>query len=365
MPRPHPRLQPLFIAAAIVLGSAVPACAADQRAATTPVGPADARARIAFATADEFQQHQMYPEAIDRYRQANQQDGGRCGECLQRAYKLAMQIGLYKDAEAIGREMLTQAADAGAQAAAHYRTALAAQNLGIATHKKNCFTESSREFSAALTQMPRLYPAHFGLGINNAQLHRDAEARHEFSIFLSKDRSSAILRERAQRFVRNPALARATMAPPFELTTLAGQHLSLDSLTGKVVLIDFWATWCAPCVAALPRIRNIANEYSGQPLVVLSVSLDSDEAAWKDFVARNNMTWLQFRDGTDGILAHQFGVHAVPATFTIDADGELQNQHVRDAQIEQKLKKLVAHAAEAATHRAEEPAEEKSPAAHQ
>ena len=88
------------------------------------------------------------------------------------------------------------------------------------------------------------------------------------------------------------------MAPPFALTTLDGQRITMDSLAGKVVLIDFWATWCGPCREALPHIRRHRAESSqGQPFVVLSVSLDTDDAKWKDFVDKNGMTWLQYRDG--------------------------------------------------------------------
>jgi thiol-disulfide isomerase/thioredoxin len=121
----------------------------------------------------------------------------------------------------------------------------------------------------------------------------------------------------------------------------------MDDLAGKVVLIDFWATWCGPCREALPHMREIAKKFQGQPLVVLSVSLDSDEEKWKDFVAKNEMTWLQYRDGGfTGSIAKMFGVEAIPHTFTIDADGVLQDEHIGDASIEGKLKKLIARARE-------------------
>jgi thiol-disulfide isomerase/thioredoxin len=121
----------------------------------------------------------------------------------------------------------------------------------------------------------------------------------------------------------------------------------MDELAGKVVLIDFWATWCAPCREALPHMREIAKKFQGEPLVVLSVSLDSDEQKWKDFMAKNEMTWPQYRDGGfNGSVAKMFGVQAIPHTFTIDADGVLQDEHIGDASVEGKLKKLIAHARE-------------------
>jgi len=81
--------------------------------------------------------------------------------------------------------------------------------------------------------------------------------------------------------------------------------------------------------------------------VVLSISLDTDAEKWTKFVNENGMTWLQYRDaGFDGKIANLFAVRAIPATFSIDADGVLEDQHVGDADIEGKLKKMVASASE-------------------
>jgi hypothetical protein len=79
--------------------------------------------------------------------------------------------------------------------------------------------------------------------------------------------------------------------------------------------------------------------------VILSVSLDSDDQKWRDFVAKDEMTWLNARDGYfKGPVATLYGVEAIPHTFTIDADGVLQEEHVGDASLEGKLKKLIARA---------------------
>jgi thiol-disulfide isomerase/thioredoxin len=317
-----------------------------------PGEPTDPKARKTFASAIDWQKHGEKNAAIDDFRKANKQDGGHCSECLRRAYSLAMDIGAFKDAGSIVRDWLPIAGNDRDRAALHYRLAAALQFQGINDKKEKYFAESGDEFKTALQLDPELAVAHFSLGVSLAHLHQDDAARAEFKAFLASDKDNMTLHSRAERYAERVELARATMAPPFSVTALDGRHISMDSLVGKVVLIDFWATWCGPCREALPHIQQIVRKFQGQPLVVLSVSLDSDEARWKDFVAKNGMTWLQYRDGgLTGRLSTQFGVNAIPATFTIDADGVLEDQHVGDANIEGKLKKLIAQAVEAANRK--------------
>lgn len=321
--------------------------------APKPGEPIDSKARKTFASAQDWENHYHYQSAIDDYRKANKQDGGHCGSCLGRAYLIARQIGSSKDQVEIAREMLPQAGTETERASVHYLLALALQDEGIHEKRDKCFSESCDEFKTALELEPRLAMTHFGYGVSLAHLHQDDAARGEFAAFLSEDKKSSDLHGRAQRYMERIELARAKMAPPFSLTTLDGRHISLDGLAGKVVLIDFWATWCGACREALPHIRQIAKKFDGQPLVVLSVSLDSNEAKWKEFVARNGMTWMQYRDGgSDGPISKQFDVTEIPTTFTIDADGVLEDQLVGDAEIEGKLRKLIAGAAEAGNRKA-------------
>ncbi len=161
-------------------------------------------------------------------------------------------------------------------------------------------------------------------GLVLAQLKQDDAAKARFEEFVKLQPENDPDRQRALRYISQPDLARARMAPPFAITTADGQRVSMDDLAGKVVLLDFWATWCGPCREALPHIREIAKKFQGQPLVVLSISLDTDEQKWKEFVAKNEMTWLQYRDNRfTGPIAKGFGVQAIPHTFTIDSDGVL------------------------------------------
>jgi peroxiredoxin len=214
-------------------------------------------------------------------------------------------------------------------------------------NKDGLFTHAHEEMTRALAALPDFSPAVLGDGEALACLKQDEQAVACFQQFAKMMPPGSHEQKRALRYASRLDLVRARMAPSFQFTTLDGQRVSLDDLQGKVVLVDFWATWCPECLAAVPHIRDIARKFQGQPLVIISVSLDADPEAWQKFVAKHEMTWPQYFDGGwTGPIAKAFGVRAIPHTFTIDADGVLQDEHIGDASIEAKLKKLVAQAQE-------------------
>jgi thiol-disulfide isomerase/thioredoxin len=316
-------------------------------------GPADPKAKKTFDDAIKLMREHKWIFALDGFRKADKQDGGHCLPCEYQAWNAAIQMGDFKAARAQAELMLSNVTSPGDKAHAEFfvgRTNLAE---GIRDKREEAFVAAEAAFSEALRIRPNYADYLYDEAVALAYLKRDDAAKQRFQEFLKYARKDDVDYARAQRFVERPELARAKMAPNFQLTTLDGRTLTLESLTGKVVLIDFWATWCGPCREALPHIRSIAKKFDGQPFVVLSISLDTDEAKWKDFVGKNGMTWMQYRDGSfEGRISKQFGVTGIPATFTIDADGVLEDQHVGDADIEGKLKKLIARAVEAANRKA-------------
>ena len=343
------------IVLSLMLSCCFPAPGASQTQAPKPGEPTDPKARKTFAEAVDWQNHGAKGAALDDYRKANKQDGGRCTVCLDRAYELALEIGDYKAAEGVMRDWLPLGESNAAKATMHFKLGMALQREGMdqkGGKQEACFNDSCSEFKAALDLDPGLAAAHYSQGISLAYLHQDDAARAEFRSFLSQDQDNFGLHERASRFIDRVELARARLAPAFALTTIDGRQITMDGLAGKVVLIDFWATWCGPCREALPHIREIARRFQGQPFAVLSVSMDDDDAKWREFVNKNEMTWLQYRDGRfTGPMATRFGVRAIPSTFSIDADGVLEDQHVGDADIEGKLKKMSARAIEVANRK--------------
>jgi thiol-disulfide isomerase/thioredoxin len=309
-------------------------------------GPTDPKARKSYQEAIDWARRHDYGAAVSGLKKADKQDGGHCEECALRIIEYGLKADDFKAADAAAQQLIADARSRKDVAQAHLQRATVQFREATEKNKADCYAEADREFRATLAAWPNAPTACFFDGISLAHLNRDAEAKAQFAKYLELAPKDEADRPRAERFIGNIDLARARLAPAFSITTLDGRPLSLDGLAGKVVLIDFWATWCGPCRESLPKIREIAQRFGGEPLVVLSISLDNDEAKWKDFVAKNNMTWPQYRDGGfNGPVSHLFGVTAIPHTFTIDADGVLQEEHVgSDADFQGKLKKLLARA---------------------
>jgi thiol-disulfide isomerase/thioredoxin len=310
-------------------------------------GPANEKAQKTYKEGLKYAEQHQNDAALDSFKKADKQDDGHCLACQKKMIKYGIELGEWKTAETAAEEEVAAAKGAKDMALAHYQLGLILKDEGVDKKKDEAFARAHEEMTKALTSAPNFPDAVFVDGQILAHLKQDDAAKKQFEQFVRMKPEDDPVRQRALRYISDPDLARARMAPAFAVTTTDGQRVALDELKGKAVLIDFWATWCGPCREALPHMKEIAKKFEGQPLVILSVSLDEDEQKWKEFVAKNEMTWLQYRDGKfTGTMAPLFGVRSIPQTFTIDSDGVLQDQHIGDASIEGKLKKLVGRARE-------------------
>jgi thiol-disulfide isomerase/thioredoxin len=310
-------------------------------------GPKSEKAQKSYKEALEDVHKHRTEFALDSFKKADKQDEGRCVACQKKMIQYGLELHEWKTAQTAADEMVAEAQGDKGIALAHFELGFVFFHEGMDKRKDELFTRAHEEFTKALAAAPNFPDAIISDGKALAHLKQDDAAKAQFAKYVQMRPVGDPQRQRVLRYISEPELARARMAPAFAVNTLDGQHISMDDLTGKVVLIDFWATWCGPCREALPHMQRIAKKFQGQPLVVLSVSLDSDEQKWKDFIAKNGMTWVHYRDGGfTGPVATLFGVKAIPQTFTIDADGVLQDEHIGDASIEGKIKKLVARAQE-------------------
>ena len=121
-------------------------------------------------------------------------------------------------------------------------------------------------------------------------------------------------------------------APEFTLDDLDGHPVSLSQFKGRVVLLDFWASWCGPCISDLPDLRRIKGKTTALPVVFLNVSLDTDDADWREAIGKHEIKGVHVRaDGFGSDVAKSYQVNGIPSYYLVDSQGLIvENPIVRD-----------------------------------
>ena len=122
------------------------------------------------------------------------------------------------------------------------------------------------------------------------------------------------------------------LAPEFTLDDLDGQPVSLSQFKGQVVLLDFWASWCGPCISDLPNLRRIKEKTATLPVVFLNVSIDTDDAAWREAIDKHEIEGVHVRaNGFGSDVAKSYQVTGIPSYYLVDSQGLIvENPIIRD-----------------------------------
>ena len=144
-------------------------------------------------------------------------------------------------------------------------------------------------------------------------------------------------------FITNAQVKVDQLAPEISLPGVKDNAINLSSLKGKVVLIDFWASWCGPCRAAIPNVIKLYNKYKAKGFEVFGVSIDSKKADWLKAIASDNIKYTQVmdKDGWNSTVAEKYGVFSIPSTFLLDKTGKVIAVDLDGEELENKVKALL------------------------
>lgn len=140
--------------------------------------------------------------------------------------------------------------------------------------------------------------------------------------------------------------SQGNIAPVFELRDLEGKRVSLNDFKGKVIVLNFWATWCAPCRAEIPSLERLYTGFKNKDFVVIGVSVDNSEKAVKSFVRQVGITFPVLLDSGKEVSFDDYGVVGLPMTFLIDQRGFIIEKIFGERQwdskeIQEKIKRLL------------------------
>ncbi|MEM7356840.1 MAG: redoxin family protein, partial [Acidobacteriota bacterium] len=276
----------------------------------------------AIERGDRMLEDQDYRGAIKAYKKAHKQAKEPSFECcygLARAYN---RVGSYKDGAKSAREAVAAAKSAEERLMAQNTLGLVLLAGGRASSAQ--LEEAVTVFRQILEVSP-INNVRFNLGFALLKLERDDEGVAVLKEFL-EGRASDRGAELAKSYIANPRRARANMIPDLDLLTLSGERITTADLAGKVILIDFWATWCAPCIQSLPHLRKLHKMTETSPFMLVSISSDVDRDKLRSFVSENFMPWPQVWDGSRTLGKREFKIEGYPSFVLVSHEGEILYQ---------------------------------------
>ncbi len=213
--------------------------------------------------------------------------------------------------------------------------------IGLKEAQKKAYIETGLEKTKPY---PAVYKLALGGVLSALQKAQSSVYAYFAQKFLDKfgktDLTAAVIIK--QQMKRLHGIVMGAEAPDFEMMTPDGTMVKLSSLRGKVVLIDFWASWCGPCRREIPNIVKLYKKYKSHGFEVLGVSLDRTKSKWTDFIAKDKMDWLHVSDlkGWKNGVAKLYGVRSIPDTFLLDKEGKIIGRKLRGKGLEAKLKEV-------------------------
>lgn len=163
------------------------------------------------------------------------------------------------------------------------------------------------------------------------------------TVFPNKLKDSKYLKLLSNQITALKKVSIGQPAPNFTLNDINNHPVRLSDFKGKIVFVDFWASWCKPCREEHPELITIYQKYKDKNFDILSVSIDEDMTFWKDAVKLDKLAWTQVSDlkGLNNVALKQYGVVKIPANVLIDKSGIILARNIKPKQLSERLKQLL------------------------
>jgi len=277
----------------------------------------------ALAQGDLYQSKKKFDLALDAYHKADKLGHHSSAPCYMKIASIERKLGDFSNALEDAKRAEKVAADNKTVAIqAHlFRATLLTQMSGKPGDKK--LKEAEEELRQSLALDSTIPLTHFNLGVVLLKQERDPEGLAEMNTYVAMPNADPATVVEARRIIASPIRARAPFAPDFSFTTHENENLSNAALRGKVVLLDFWGTWCPPCRESIPVTRNLQKKYANKNFQIVGISSDDDEDVWKTFIKAQQMTWSEYID-LSGKVQESFKIDSFPTYILLDKDGVIR-----------------------------------------
>jgi len=253
-----------------------------------------------------------YFEAVEHFIKANELRNGKCSDCYVWMARMDMALGVLKPA-------LTQTDKAIATAASAPELANAQLYRGVVLGRQRSFAQAETAFRAASAADRTCVECKFNLGFVLLKESKDAEGIAILKA-VAPAFAGTVREHEIERFVNDPSLVQKNYAPEFSAKSRTGEDVNLNTLKGKVVLLDFWGAWCTPCRVSLSQLKDLASKVDPAKVAIVSVDEYDPKETWEHYVQANGMNWTQVYDG-DRALHNAFNVDGFPRYFILGKSG--------------------------------------------